>query len=209
MSIIKIISHDPFPQRKMDKNKTQYSMKLKYTVIAQLSLSFKMDFIFVIDNTSQYFGGVQSDQVITVFQKKKKKILAKASDIKSSTKPSCCNAVMLTIDVGRSVSYNLQISKKEIHFIPQTGSLLVAPENVVSIHMWGKVVYWLRKAAVNTFNLEESGPTSFGLKFSVAVKKFYDAISYVPRNTTRRRSQLKLTDSIELASPCVKLFSSM
>ena len=132
-----------------------------------------MDFIFVIDNTSQYFGGVQSDRVITVFKKKKKKILAKASDIKSSTKPSCCNSVMLTIDdVGRSVSYNLQISKKEILFVPQTGSPLVAPENVVSIHMWGKVVYWLRKAAVNTFNLEESGPTSFGLKFSVAVKKF-------------------------------------
>ena len=69
-SIIKIIFHDPFPT---DKSKTRYSMKLKYTVITQLSLSSNMDFIFVIDNTSQYFGGVQSDRVITVFKKKRKR----------------------------------------------------------------------------------------------------------------------------------------
>ena len=86
---------------------------------------------------------------------------------------------------------------------------MAALENVVSFHMWGKVVYWLRKAAVNTFNLEESGPTTFDVKFSFALKKFYDAIPYVSRNTTRCRSELKLTDSIELAAPCVKLFSSM
>lgn len=53
------------------------------------------------------------------------------------------------------------------------------------------------------------GSNNIWCKFFFAVKKFYDAISYVPRNTTRCRSELKLTDSIELASPCVKLFSSM
>jgi hypothetical protein len=66
-SIIKIISHDPFPTKKTEANsKTRYSMKLKYKIIAQLSLSSKLDFIFVIDNTSQFFGGVQSDQVVTI-----------------------------------------------------------------------------------------------------------------------------------------------
>ena len=149
-----------------------------------------------MDVSSKLFGGWASDKTVVFYMFKKKKVSERPTCLSSSVKPSCERSSLFTMndDAMTVVSY-LKFVGKEIKIDTQPDLSFPASENVVSIHRWGSVIYWLRKAATNEFQLEESGPLNFGVQFSSAIKLLYDAISYVPRKG-KRNHLVKLTDSI-------------
>ena len=180
--------------------------------MATVSFSTTIISLFSVTISSNHFGGWASDKKVFLYKVKKKKINESetASCLTSSIKPSYGKSGLLTLNNdGVAVISLLELVGRDISLCEMNHpTTLMAPENVVSHHQWGSIVYWIRKAATNRYQLEESGPLNFGVEFSSAIALFYDAISYTPRNS-RRNHQVKLTDSIELSSSAVKLFSKM
>ena len=138
----------------------------------------------------------------------KKKISEKPTSLSSSIKPTCCSSGLVTTRDCLCIKSDLKLEGKEVKIETLTIYALQTPENVVSMHQWGSVIFWLRKVATNEYNLEESGPLQFGAEFSSAVKSFYDAILYVSKKS-KQTPQLTLPESIKLAASTVKLFSNM
>ena len=209
-STIKVLRHDEFPRTQKKKtDKSKFSVSLGYKTIATVSLSTTIVSLFSVMISTNHFGGWASDKKVFLYKLKKKKISERASCLASSVKPSYGKSGLLTLsNNGVSVISLLKVVGKDIAVGTDRPTAFVAPENVVSLHQWGSVVYWVRKAATNRYQLEESGPLNFGVAFSTSIALFYDAISYTPRNS-QRNHQMKLTDSIELSSSAVKLFSQM
>ena len=190
---------------------SKYKYELNCSVTASIMPQVHLRSIFSISES--IMGGVcQDDGFIRLFELCNGKLLSECStNITSEVKP-CATEINDEIQVhvlknGKVSACTLKHDKKSISLKEGEESHDIGDVRCYAV--WGKVIYSLNQMNAFLFSLEETGPLSFGYKFSQAINSFYEAIGFTKPGHGVVSTRLMLKQSIEKAQPLVELLENM